>query len=175
MAEVNRTEHPATSEQLDRPGQLRPAGRVSTSRRRMMLLRTGGIAVVMAAALALLLVWHRGGPHRRDCYGSISRLVHWLDSYRAQHDGFPVVLVGLEQRLGRYSVEHYTYRFEGFGAPADLPDGTLVVYCRGTHKTAFSEPWRHIAVLHQGRIVVQWIPEQQFEKLEPTAPFLGWQ
>ena len=168
MAEANDAQQP------DRPGRLTPAGRRSISRRRMTLLRTGAIAVVMAVALVLLLLWHRGGPHRRDCHGSISRLVHWLDNDRAQHDRFPVVLVGLGQRLGRYSVDHYTYRFEGFGAAGDLPDGTLVVYCRAAHRTAFSEPWRHMAMLRQDQIVVQWIAEQQFEKLKPTAPFLGW-
>jgi len=143
-------------------------------RRRFRVIRTATVAATMAIAMIFFLLWYRGFPHRLDCYRSMHKLVVQLDQHRQKYGRFPPVIPNPEEVLGRYKGLHYKYRFEGYGAPGRLPEGTIIAYCRRPHHTLFHKPWRHVALWQNGKIAIVWLPEDEFQKTKPRAPFVGW-
>ena len=91
------------------------------------------------------------------------RVAAAIENYRVTHRRLPQILKFLDIRKGRYSIDHYEYRFEGLGGPETLPQNTLVGYCTRPHVPMFSEPWRNIIVFMNGKVVVGRISESEFQ------------
>jgi len=134
------------------------------------------IVVVITSALLLLgVVWGKSWVHKLDCSKVTGRLAAEMEHYRQQHGRFPTDIKVLHIKPGRYRLNHFRYRFAGFGAPAKLADGALIAYCIEPHKRLFGKPWRHVLVFDRGRIEIKWLREDQFQALlkrqKPHPPF----
>ncbi len=140
-------------------------------RRKIDVVR--GIILVLTSAIALILfmMWYKSWPQRVDCYRTSVRLASALNNYYKEYHQLPPILSVLNVRPGRYNLSHYEYRFVGFGADK-LRDGTIIAYCRQPHKSLFHihTAWRHILVFLKGKIVVQWVTEDEFQKIMKSQP-----
>ena len=147
-------------------------------RRKFDFVRGFILVLTSAAALILFMMWYRSWPQRFDCYRTSIRLANALNEYYDKYHQLPSVLEVLNVKKGRYDISHYTYRFIGFGG-SSLHDGTIIAYCKRPHKSLFNihVPWRHVLIFVNGKIRVQWMPEQEFQKLikhqpKPITPYL---
>lgn len=145
-----------------------------TVRRRTDLRRTLATVIITAVVLILFVVWYKAYPHKLDCQNTAQQIADYLNTYRQKYQSFPIVIDEAEIERGRFPIDHFTYRFSGMGADAHQPDGTIVVYCRAPHRTLFRESGRHVLKVEKDKIVLQWIPEDEFQRLlkqqSRTAP-----
>jgi len=144
----------------------KPAGPARVAyRRRISLVRTGIVALVTSAALIGFIFWYRDLPQRMDCYRMAQRIAAGLNESRQVRRRLPSTLDELGVPEGRYQIEHYEYRFLGFGGLGDLTDGVVVGYCQAPHHPLFSPPWRHVLIAHRGIISVSRMSEEEFQAL----------
>lgn len=135
-------------------------------RRRLNLYRTLTIVITTSAALILFVSWWRAYPRRSECYNAAVVLLKTLDAYRLENQRLPPILDVLPlERKRRYILGHFEYQFPGLGAPATLPDGTIVANCNRVHTMVFHEPWRCAVMFREGKLVVEFLPEKIFENL----------
>jgi len=146
-----------------------------TYRRRISLVRTGIITLVTSGILIGFIFWYRDLPQRLDCSRMAQRIAAGLNNYHRTYHRLPNTLEELHVSEGRYTIDHYEYRFLGFGDSADLADGVLVVYCLNPHRSVFSPAWRHVLIAHQGMIVVNRMSEPEFQAMlarqQPAVSF----
>ncbi len=140
-------------------------------RRRVDIVRGTILALTSAVALVLFMMWYRSWPQRLDCYKTSVRLANALNEYYAKYHQLPPVLEVLNIKHGRYDINHYTYRFVGFGE-ASLHNGAIIAYCSRPHKSLFNihVPWRHVLIFMNGKIKVEWTPEKEFQQIIKTQP-----
>jgi hypothetical protein len=89
-----------------------------------------------------------------------------MEEYRVKNNSLPPLLGALSIKNGRYNYDHFEYRFTGMGGPANPPEGTLIGYCEDVHRPWLATPWRHILIFSKHHIVVKWLPENEFKKLQ---------
>lgn len=134
------------------------------------LVRAIIIILTTSIAMIFFVVWYKAWPQRLDCYRQSVRLASALDKYYIAYRKLPPVLSMLDVKTGRYKIEHYKYRFEGFGYVGRLRDGMIIAYCRLAHKGLFHKPGRHILIYRQGKIDVIWLGEEEFQRIIKTQP-----
>lgn len=134
------------------------------------LLRAAIIILTTSTAMVFFVVWYKAWPQRLDCYRQSLRLASALDHYYTAYRKLPPVLNMLELKSGRYHIGHYKYQFEGFGYVGRLRDGMVIAYCRVPHTGLFRAPGRHILIYREGKIIVVWLPEKEFQTLIRSQP-----
>lgn len=134
-------------------------------RRRVSLVRALAAVLITSVALIFFVFWYRTLPQQTDCYKQASRLATALNGYRVVNRRFPVLLNILPRKAGRYQSEHYEYSFTGLGGPENPSEGTLIAYCEKPHKHWFAKPWRHVLLFTNRHVVVNRVPEDQFQQL----------
>ncbi len=134
-------------------------------RRRISLVRTILVGLIISVALVFFVIWYRTVPHRLDCTKEAHRIAVALDAHVLKNQSFPTILDSLPIKPGRFGTEHFEYCFIGLGGPGNIPDGTFVAYCLQPHRPMFGEPWRNVLIRKNDHLVVQYMTEEQFQKL----------
>jgi hypothetical protein len=150
---------------LDRNKNLSPEASRVVYRRRISLIRATLVALIISVALIFFIFWYLTWPHRMDCAKQSQRIAMALENSLRQTESFPPRLESLSIKPGRFGLEHYEYYFTGIGGPGFLPEGTIVAYCLQPHRPLFSEPWRNALIYQKGHLVIQWMTEDNFQKL----------
>jgi hypothetical protein len=134
-------------------------------RRRNSFYHAVLIILITTTALLFFFNWYLKIPQGLDCVRMAQRIASALNNYQKTEHKLPPTLESLALHKGRYGVDHFEYWFKGLGGPENIPDGTIIAYCKNPHVPTFSSPWRTALVLYNHQIVVTRFPESEFQNL----------